>query len=142
MLLTGDIEQAWQMAGQGALTGAIVGGAMGGYRGYKDASKIPGANPWTGRSNATNNVNRSTLPYTDKQMGSKFGEHIDPNREGYRTIDEYRNLGEDIYNNPASVKKVFPLNAPMYPGETHYKLNGNLLRLDPNGSFRSLYPTN
>ena len=49
-------------------------------------------------------------------------------------------MAKEIYSNPLSTKTTYPTNAPMYPGETHYQNNGNLLRIAPNGKFRSLYP--
>ncbi len=56
------------------------------------------------------------------------------------THKDYLNLANDIYNNPNSSKITYPSDAPLYRGETHYRHNGNLLRLDQNGYFRSLYP--
>ena len=58
-------------------------------------------------------------------MGHKFGEHKDTSLEGYRNVDEYRKLADDIYKDPTSIKIKYPLDAPMYPGETHF-YNGNL----------------
>jgi RHS repeat-associated protein len=79
---------------------------------------------------------RKPCPGTDKQFGDKFGDHMDPNRPGYRTHDEYRKLADDLYNDPTAQRKTMP------SGETHITKDGNLLRLDPSGNFRSLYPTN
>jgi hypothetical protein len=73
-------------------------------------------------------------PGTDKQFGDKFGDHMDPNRPGYRTHDEYRKLADDLYNDQTAQRKTMP------SGETHISKDGNLLRLDPSGNFRSLYP--
>jgi RHS repeat-associated protein len=80
-------------------------------------------------------------PGSDKQYGTKYGEHRNPDRPGYRTPDEYRKLADDIYNDPNATRTTYPSDAPKYPGETQIQSGDNLLRLDPNGNFRSLYPT-
>lgn len=49
-------------------------------------------------------------------------------------------MAKEIYSNLLPTKTTYPINAPMYLGETHYHNNGNLLRIAPNGKFRSLYP--
>ncbi|GHT84141.1 hypothetical protein FACS18947_1160 [Bacteroidia bacterium] len=54
--------------------------------------------------------------------------------------DDYINLAKEIYSDPLSIKTSYPLNAPRYGGETHYYNGGNLLRIAPNGTFRSMYP--
>lgn len=73
------------------------------------------------------------LSGTSKQFGKKFGEHMDPNLTGYRTSAEYQQLANDIYNDPASVRTVLD------NGEIRYRRGDDLLRLDPQGNFRSLY---
>jgi hypothetical protein len=78
---------------------------------------------------------------TNKQFGKKFGEHRDSARPGYRTHQEYRERSNEILNDPASKTTRFPSDHSRYPGETHMERNGELLRLDPDGNFRSLYPT-
>lgn len=83
---------------------------------------------------------REELKVSDRQLGKKFGEHRDPRRVGYRTAEEYRTLAEDIFRDPQSVKTVFPRDAPKYAGETHFQRGHELLRLSPEGEFRSLYP--
>jgi RHS repeat-associated protein len=85
------------------------------------------------------NPTESGLQGTDKQFGRKFGEHRDANVPGYRTHQEYRELAEDIFSDPMSIRTKFPTDAPMYPGETHIRRGNDLLRLDPFGNFRSLY---
>ena len=80
------------------------------------------------------------LPCTSKQFGKKFGEHMDANRPGYRTPQEYRELANQIYNDPNATRVVYPADSPIYPGETQITSGGNVLRLDPHGNFRSLYP--
>ncbi len=61
--LTGDLEHAWQMAGQGALYGA----AAGGLKGFRDA-KMLGNNPWTGNS--------KQIPFTKSKFGHSFDSQI------------------------------------------------------------------
>jgi hypothetical protein len=80
------------------------------------------------------------LPYSELQIGRKFGEHIDPSRPGYRTHMEYLERAQEIYSSEKSSITKFPMDARKYPGETHYQLENDLLRLDPKGKFRSLYP--
>ena len=56
-------------------------------------------------------------------------------------LRQWKNSVNSVDNsNPLSTKTTYPTNAPMYPGETHYQNNGNLLRIAPSGKFRSLYP--
>jgi RHS repeat-associated protein len=82
-----------------------------------------------------------SCPGSNRQFGKKFGEHVDANRPGYRTPQEYRDLANQLYNDPAATRTTYPDDADMYPGETHIlDSEGNLLRLDPQGNFRSLYP--
>jgi len=75
-----------------------------------------------------------TVPGTDKQFGKKFGEHWDSDLPGYRTPGEYRKLANEIYKDPASAKTV------LKSGETQLRRGNDLLRLDSQGNFRSLYP--
>ncbi len=79
-------------------------------------------------------------PGSDKQFGKKFGEHRDPSRPGYRNHQEYRQLANDILNDLDSSVTQFPDDASQYPAEIHIERGNDLLRLDPNGNFRSLYP--
>ena len=82
------------------------------------------------------------LPMSDQQLGRKFGEHMDASREGYRNYQEYRDLANRIYNDPNAMWTSHPWDAPLYRGEVHIiDKQGNLLRLDVDGNFRSLYPT-
>ena len=78
--------------------------------------------------------------YTDKQRGDKFGEHLNKNWEGYRNPNEYIEYAKRIFHDPNSIVTKFGMDAPLYRGETHYILNGHLLRMNSNGEFRSLYP--
>jgi RHS repeat-associated protein len=79
-------------------------------------------------------------PGSNKQFGKKFGEHRDPDRPGYRTPEEYRQLATDILNDTSSELTQFPIDGDKYPGESHIRRGNDLLRLDPNNDFRSLYP--
>lgn len=76
---------------------------------------------------------------TNKQFGKKYGEHRNPDVPGYRTPAEYRARAQEIFSDPNATRKTFPTDAPKYAGETHIKLGDELLRLDPQGKFRSLY---
>jgi len=80
------------------------------------------------------------VPGINSQFGRKFGEHMDPERSGYRSPEEYRNLADEIFNDPSSKVTRYAQDAARYAGETHYERGGDLLRLDPSGNFRSLYP--
>ncbi len=93
-------------------------------------------------SKAATQAERQALRVTDKQLGRKFGQHRNPDRPGYRTHGEYRQRAEQILNDPNARITRFPENSPKFPGETHYEAGGDLLRLDPAGNFRSLYPAN
>jgi hypothetical protein len=80
------------------------------------------------------------VPGDNKQFGKKFGEHRNVNQPGYRTPKEYRQLADRIYNDRSASRVTFADDATLYRGETHITDNsGNLLRLDPQGNFRSLY---
>jgi len=133
-----DFHESMQAGWQNAKVGMVMGGITGVVAGYQEANQ-ENVTPLLGRDKGTS-IQQKTLPYTDDQMGHKFGEHMDPQQPGYRNISEYRNLANDIYNDPSSQVIKYPINAPAYGGETHYMLNGNLLRIAPDGSFRSLYP--
>jgi len=105
--------------------------------GMSYANKV---NPWTGKSYAKGATQIQELKYSDEQIGKKYGTHRDANIEGYRNSKEYLQLAKDIYNSPDATKITYSPNAARYAGETHYYMkNGNLLRLDSNGNFRSLY---
>jgi RHS repeat-associated protein len=76
---------------------------------------------------------------SNQQFGEKFGQHRDLNTPGYRSHTEYRQLANDIFNDPRATRTVIPENAPVHAGETHIRRGNDLLRLDPEGNFRSLY---
>lgn len=97
-----------------------------------------GINPITNRNFKYIQPNNGNLQYDSKQIGEKYGKH----RIDYPGIshEEYLNLAKSIYENQSSTKTTYPPYSPKYPGETHYYNNGNLLRIAPNGTFRSLYP--
>lgn len=59
---------------------------------------------------------------------------------GYRTPQEYRQRANEIYNDPNATRTVFPSTDSKFPGETHIQSGNDLLRLDPSGNFRSMYP--
>ena len=128
----GSFEESIQAGWNSAKVGFAIGGATGSYSGWQRAKEAH-VNPWTGKFNV-----RQELQYDTKQLGRKYGEHMKdyPNM----SHDDYLNMAKEIYSNPLSTKTTYPTNAPMYPGETHYQNNGNLLRIAPSGKFRSLYP--
>jgi hypothetical protein len=68
-----------------------------------------------------------------EQLGQKFGEHMsdDP---GYGSPEAYADLARSIYNNPNAVASIAS------NGDTLLQVGSNILRLQPDGSFRSLYP--
>lgn len=85
---------------------------------------------------------RQSLKVSDKQLGHKFAEHMDPTRAGYRTHAEYRQRAEQVFRDPNARITRYPNDSPRYAGEIHYQVGDDLLRLDPSGNFRSLYPVN
>jgi hypothetical protein len=122
--------------GKGASLGVVTGVISGLASGMRSAYKAK-ENPWTGKSKIDTSVKQG-LQYDTKQIGKKYGEHM----KDYPGVshDDYLNMAKDIYSDPLSTKITYPSNAPKYPGETHYYNNGNLLRIAPDGTFRSLYP--
>ena len=81
----------------------------------------------------------NTCPGTNAQFGKKFADH----REDYPGMnhEEYRNLADNMYDDSAATRVSYPANeGGAYAGETHIIRGSNLLRLDPAGNFRSLYP--
>ncbi|HEV8261042.1 MAG TPA: hypothetical protein VGQ19_09850, partial [Burkholderiales bacterium] len=118
--------------GSGGPTGSDKSG------GSPDPCRIfPGLCPST-EGSQTQSQNR--CPGSDKQFGKKFGEHMDPQRPGYGTHQQYRELADRIYNDPKAQRTQFPQDGGRFAGETHLQVGDDLLRLDPNGQFRSLYP--
>lgn len=97
-----------------------------------------GVSPWTGEKLGSISNVRQELQYDTKQIGKKYGEHM----KDYPGIshNEYLNLAKKIYSDPLSNKITYSPNALMYSGETHYYNGGNLLRIAPDGTCRSLYP--
>ena len=128
----GSFEESMQGGWNSAKVGFAVGGATGSLSGWQRAKEAR-VSPWTGKFNV-----RQELQYDTKQLGRKYGEHMKDYPD--MSHDDYLNMAKEIYSNPLSTKTTYPTNAPMYPGETHYQNNGNLLRIAPNGKFRSLYP--
>jgi len=84
--------------------------------------------------NGTADAAENQLPIDDQQLGDKFGSHMDANTPGYQTPQQYRDLANQIYNDPNATTTVLP------NGETHMLSGNNLLRIAPDGTFRSLYP--
>jgi len=82
------------------------------------------------------------LSYDSTQVGHKFAEHRDVSRVGYRTHEEYLGRAKEMLNDPNAKVTRFPSDSPLYRGETHIQSGNDLLRLDSNGNFRSLYPLN
>ena len=116
------------------LAGASVGRAAGGGIGAWLDGIL-----WNESSSGANDDN--PVPGTDKQFGQKYGQHYDPNLPGYRTPEEYRALANQVYNDEEATRISYDAGS-RYPGEIHIEDKaGNLLRLDPQGNFRSLYPT-
>ncbi|MCA8949462.1 MAG: RHS repeat-associated core domain-containing protein [Planctomycetes bacterium] len=74
-----------------------------------------------------------------KQLGKKFGKHRKKDRPGYRTPEEYKNRIQEVRNDPNATRTTFPADGDKFPGETHFQVGDELLRLDPDGNFRSLY---
>lgn len=77
------------------------------------------------------------LQYTNEQLGQKFGKHMH-DYPGLKHA-EYLNKAQSVYQNANRIIR-YPANAPLYRGETHFIYGNDLLRLDKNGFFRSLYP--
>ena len=84
----------------------------------------------------------NNLKYDQRQIFNKWRKHVIQQNDfsGYMSRKNYLNLARNIYNNPNSSVIKYHSNYRLYPGETHFKYNGYLLRLDPYGGFRSLYP--
>lgn len=117
------------------LSGALIGGLVQGT-----VSIIEDCDFWSGaKLELKINKENRILNFDSKQYGKKFGKHKSDYPE-MNTYEDYYKLSNEIYNNPDAVIYRYPLDSPHYPGETHYIYNGNLLRLDSNGNFVSLYP--
>lgn len=103
---------------------------------------VPPSAPTSGAEEPDDGSRRrpAELKISNKQLGRKFGEHKDPSRAGYRTHEEYRARAQEIFTSPKSKVTRYPADAPQFRGETHFELEGDLLRIDPQGEFRSLYP--
>ncbi len=76
-----------------------------------------------------------SLSGTDKQFGKKFGRHKD--EFGFDDPRQYRDRANEIFNDPNSQRTSYT-DGP-YAGETHFELDGDLLRLDSSGNFKTLY---
>ena len=75
------------------------------------------------------------LNFDKKQVGKKWGKHkFDyPDLNSY---DDYMKLAEKVFNNAESIEYVMTGSG----AEFRYLLGNNLLRVNPSGSFISLYP--
>ena len=105
--------------------------------GGKILKRVPGVERFGGWIRGKLGMGRVELDASSTQIGHKFGKHRKRNRVGYRSPAEYRQRAEDILNNPKSKRTVY--SEGPYAGEIHYELEDELLRLDPDGAFRSLY---
>jgi hypothetical protein len=79
------------------------------------------------------------LKIGQQQVWKKFGEHfkefgLSHSKEG---MQQYQKIAQEVFQNPV-IKHTFPQGGH-YAGETWLINNGRLLRLDPQGNFRSLY---
>ena len=105
--------------------------------GGKLVKRVPGVERFGGWIRGKPGMGRVELDASSTQIGGKYGRHYKTDRVGYRSPAEYRQRAEDILNDPKSKRTVY--SEGPYAGETHYELEGELLRLDPDGAFRSLY---
>jgi RHS repeat-associated protein len=80
LLMTGDIDEAFKMAGQGAIYGGIAGGALGAYRGFRDAKAL-GNNPWTGKQNKVE-ITKSKFGHTFDNHGESATEFVTKRASG------------------------------------------------------------
>jgi hypothetical protein len=91
---------------------------------------------------AAKEVVKNELKFSMQQVWKKFGEHfrefgLPHSKEGYQ---QYLKIAQEVFENP-TIKHIFP-EGGKYAGETWLINNGRLLRLDPQGNFRSLYMLN
>jgi hypothetical protein len=80
----------------------------------------------------------NTCPGTDLQFGRKYGRH----KKDYPDLDhrEYRALADRIHDDPILPRHEYPADSARFPGETHIVSGEDLLRLDGDGNFISMYP--
>jgi len=88
---------------------------------------------------AAKGVTQAELKFGQQQVWKKFGEHykefgLTHSQEG---MQEYLRIAQEVHRNPI-LKHTFPQTG-YYRGETWMINNGRLLRLDPEGKFRTLY---
>lgn len=135
----------WAGRAGGAVGGEILfpagGGIVGGLAGGKLGSQAGrAAGEWLNNVllSDSDTEEPKACPGSNKQFGNKFAEHKDPNTPGYRNHKEYNELAKSLYNDKNAKITRYPEGGP-YSGETHIQSGKNLLRLDPQGNFRSLY---
>ena len=75
------------------------------------------------------------LNFDKKQVGKKWGKHKFDYPE-LNSYDDYMKLAEKVFNNAESIEYVMTGSG----AEFRYLLGNNLLRVNPSGSFISLYP--
>ncbi len=88
------------------------------------------------------NAAASVLKFNQQQVWKKFGEHYEEFGLSHSRGDmlKYLDVAQDVFRNPES-SRTFSKTGK-YAGETWYFKDGILLRLDPKGNFRSMYPYN
>lgn len=129
--MTGDINQAWKMAGQGALYGGIAGGVLGGYRGFRDAKAL-GNNPWTGQARSNDLTKAFNLDGTLKRIshGKAYPHRNDgatfKNREGFLPEKADGYYKEYVYptrgiQGPGMQRIVIGSKGEIYFTPDHYK---------------------
>ncbi|MBL7915571.1 MAG: hypothetical protein JNL49_11055 [Bacteroidia bacterium] len=92
-----------------------------------------------GSSLAVKSLAQSKLIANKQQIWKKFGEHykdfgLTHSPEG---LQQYLKIAQEVFQNPI-LKHTFR-HGGKYSGETWIINNGRILRLDPQGKFRSLY---
>ena len=129
MLMTGgDIEQAWKMAGQGAIFGGIAGAGLGLYRGCKSA--MPGTNRWTGNTKSKVKVQYPSVGAQGKKVTAKLinNKYLKKNRLDAHEI-KYEYLGKgakisnfDLYKVPSGQVVIMPKGGYGNPIWTDYSI--------------------
>ena len=116
----------------------MFGGAVGGLVGTAQGIRYAKANhldAWSGDARA----GIQSLKFTQRQAWKKFGEQYGEFglKHGKEGMQQYLKIAKGIHKNPV-IRHTFPKGGH-YAGETWMIRNQQLLRLDPQGYFRSLY---